>query len=141
MSTQSEGGHPTVVEALHAELQSLQEAEENARTAAAEAKAILESKKAHRRRIERALQLFSDEPSEAITKSSLKPLLAQVLQKGPLQEDELKRRLKVTLKDQCKSTSGLGLMMSKLRASYANGEGQWALPDTQAPGPRVRAES
>ena len=129
MPTHTEGGHSAIVEALHIELDALTEAESKAKEAAAEAKATLDSKRAERRQVERALRMFTNGDADSITKKTLKPLLEQALQKGPVAEQELRNRLETVLKSKGKSTSGLGLILSKLRASYTNDQGQWTLPE------------
>lgn len=131
----------TVIDALKIELDRLADAEESARLDADVARSKATSIARERKNVAKAMRLLTGTSSESLTKMTLKALLAQALAKGPVEDAALRSRLENHLKAKGQSTSGLGLMMSKLRDSYRNEKGLWSLPTPDSGGPQVSAGS
>lgn len=118
----------SALEVLRADLQQLAEAEEEAKLDVKVAQSKATDIATKRKKLERVIRLLSDDASTGITKKAVEELLAKALSKGPVDEAELRTRLETGLKNTKQSTSGLGLILSKLRDSYVTDTGQWALP-------------
>ncbi len=127
------------IEALRANLAKLVEAEDDARLDIKVAQSKASRITLKRKQIEKAIRFLTEDATPGLTKKALESLVAKALSQGPMGEDELRSRLESHLKNAGQSTSGLGLLLSKMRKSYADADGRWALPTPDTPAQHVAA--